>query len=65
MTYTDTSGYPVPMTQKAKKQISLFIEPEDLNRLQALSALTLAPVGALIRAAIKNYLELRKAELKK
>jgi hypothetical protein len=34
-----------------------------LSKLRALSVSTVAPVGALIRAAIKNYLELRKAEI--
>jgi predicted DNA-binding protein len=49
---------------KVKKQISLFVEPEQLQTLQTLSEVTLAPVGALIRAAIDDYLEKRKAEIK-
>jgi predicted transcriptional regulator len=53
--------------QQAKEQITIFVEPEDLRKLNALSRATLAPRGALIRAAIKNYLELelRKAEAKR
>jgi predicted DNA-binding protein len=53
------------MAQKAKKQISLFVEPDQLQKLQTLSDVTLAPVGALIRAAIDDYLEKRKSELKR
>jgi predicted DNA-binding protein len=47
-----------------KAQISLFVAPEDLSQLKTLSEQTLAPVGALIRDAIRKYLELRKSELK-
>jgi hypothetical protein len=63
LTGTCTLDYPVPMP-KVKKQISLFVEPEQLQTLQTLSEVTLAPVGALIRAAIDDYLEKRKAEIK-
>jgi hypothetical protein len=56
--------YHVPMA-KVKKQISLFVEPDQLQKLQTLSDVTLAPVGALIRAAIDDYLEKRKVEIKK
>jgi len=49
---------------KAKKQISLFVEPDQLQKLQTLSEITLAPVGALIRAAIDDYLEKRKSEIR-
>lgn len=53
------------MTEKEKKkQITISVSPAELGRLQLLSDRTLAPVGALIRAAITNYLELRKAEIK-
>ena len=48
-----------------KKQISLFVDAEDLRKLQALSKATLAPVGALIRQAIQNYLDLRKGDVKR
>jgi len=47
-----------------KQQISVIVTIEQLEKLQALSAVTLAPVNALVRAAIDHYLELRKAELK-
>jgi len=65
LTGTCTLDYPVFMAQKAKKQISLFVEPDQLQKLQTLSDVTLAPVGALIRAAIDDYLEKRKSELKR
>jgi len=45
-----------------KEQVSFFVDPADLAGLRALSASTLAPVGALIRAAIKDYLAKRKVE---
>jgi hypothetical protein len=63
LTGTCTFDYPVSMA-KAKKQISLFVEPDQLQKLQTLSEITLAPVGALIRAAIDDYLEKRKSEIR-
>ena len=47
------------------KQTSLFLRPDQTERLQKLSDVTLAPVGALIRQAIDLYLEQRKKELQK
>jgi predicted DNA-binding protein len=46
-----------------KQQTSLFLDPQMHENLKELSAVTMAPVGALIRAAIADYLEKRKDEL--
>jgi predicted DNA-binding protein len=54
------------MAKQAKKQqITILLEPEQMQGLKTLSDQTLAPIAALIRDAIKKYLELRKSELKK
>jgi hypothetical protein len=45
------------------QRIAMFLDPEMHAGLKELSAVTLAPVGALIRAAIADYLEKRKDEL--
>ncbi len=44
------------------KQTSLFLKPEQTDRLQELSRITGAPVAELIRRAIDSYLEQRKKE---
>jgi predicted DNA-binding protein len=54
------------MAQKGNmKQVSIVFEPEQLARLRLLSEKTMAPLNALVRAAVNDYLEKRKAELKK
>jgi predicted DNA-binding protein len=49
---------------KTSQQISVIVTIEQLEKLRVLSANTLVPQNALVRAAIDHYLELRKAELK-
>ena len=49
--------------KKRRLQLSIIVTAEQLERLQALSASTLAPVNALVRAAIDAYLDSRKAEV--
>jgi predicted DNA-binding protein len=49
--------------KKRRLQLSVIVTEEQLGKLQALSASTLAPVNALVRAAIDAYLEQRKAEV--
>lgn len=44
--------------------ISLSVEPVQLKDLKTLSEVTGAPVAELIRRAITNYLDERKADLK-
>jgi predicted DNA-binding protein len=46
------------------KRTALFLEQEQLEGLQALSAHTGAPVAELVRRAVNAYLEHRKAEVK-
>jgi predicted DNA-binding protein len=50
--------------KKKRLQISVIVTEEQRERLQALSSATLAPVNALVRAAIDDYLAKRKAEIK-
>jgi predicted DNA-binding protein len=47
------------------KQISIVIEPEQLAKLKQLSENTMAPINALVRKAVDDYLELRKADIRK
>jgi len=49
---------------KRRLQLSVIVTEEQQAGLQALSSATLAPVNALVRAAIDDYLEKRKAEIK-
>jgi predicted DNA-binding protein len=52
------------MAQKGNmKQVSIVFEPEQLAKLKLLSEKTMAPLNALVRAAVDDYLEKRKAEL--
>jgi predicted DNA-binding protein len=52
-------------SKKKRLQLSIIVTEEQQERLQALSAATLAPINALVRAAIDDYLEKRKADFKK
>jgi predicted DNA-binding protein len=51
-------------TGKKRLQLSVIVTEAQQERLQALSSATLAPVNALVRAAIDDYLAKRKAEIK-
>jgi len=51
--------------QENKQQITLLLEPHQLQRLKAWSANTLIPVGALIRRAIDETFETHKADIPK
>ena len=54
------------MAQKGNmKQVSIVFEPEQLAKLKLLSEKTMAPLNALVRAAVDDYLEKRKAEIRK
>jgi len=54
------------MADKGKmKQVSIVFEPEQLAKLKLLSEKTMAPLNALVRAAVDDYLEKRKAEIRK
>lgn len=46
------------------QQISVIVTLEQLEKLKILSANTLVPQNALVRAAIDDYLEKRKSDLK-
>ena len=46
------------------KRTALFLKPEQVEKLQALSDKTGAPVAELIRRAIDMYLRQRAKELK-
>jgi len=46
------------------KRTALFLKAEQINKLQALSQKTGAPVAELIRRAIDMYLKERAKELK-
>ena len=46
------------------KRTALFLQEEQVKKLQALSEKTGAPVAELIRRAIDGYLVKRKKELK-
>jgi predicted DNA-binding protein len=48
----------------AMKRTALFLKEQQLERLQALSEKTGAPVAELIRRAIDKYLQERAKELK-
>lgn len=48
----------------AMKRTALFLKPEQVEKLQALSDKTGAPVAELIRRAIDMYLKERAKELK-
>lgn len=39
------------------QRLDLYVKPEQLKRLKALSAKTGAPVGELVRRAIESYLK--------
>lgn len=47
-----------------RTQLSIIVTEDQQTALQALSACTLAPINALVRAAIDDYLEKRKADWK-
>ena len=47
---------------KKRLQLSIIVTEEQRAGLQALSDATLAPVNALVRAAIDDYLQKRKVE---
>lgn len=49
--------------KKKRLQLSIIVTEEQQNGLQALSTATLAPVNALVRAAIDDYLQKRADEL--
>jgi hypothetical protein len=51
-------------TAKGMVRTALFLKPEQTQQLQTLNDLTGAPIAELIRRAIDDYLEKRKAELK-
>ncbi len=54
------------MAQKGKmKQVSIVFESEQLAKLKLLSEKTMAPLNALVRAAVDDYLEKRKVEIRK
>jgi ribbon-helix-helix protein len=54
------------MANKGKMvQISVVFEPEQLAKLKLLSERTMAPLNALVRAAVDDYLEKRKADIRK
>jgi predicted DNA-binding protein len=46
------------------KRTALFLEKEQIKKLQALSEKTGAPVAELIRRAIDKYLQERRQEIK-
>ena len=46
------------------KRTALFLKEEQLEKLQALSDKTGAPIAELVRRAIDTYLTMRKKELK-
>jgi predicted DNA-binding protein len=46
------------------KRTALFLEKEQIKKLQALSEKTGAPVAELIRRAIDKYLQERRKEIK-
>jgi hypothetical protein len=50
------------MSKENMQRIAMFIDSEMHAGLKELSAVTMAPVGALIRAAIADYLEKRRDE---
>jgi hypothetical protein len=50
---------------KKRLQISVIVTEAQQDALRILSDKTLAPVNALVRAAIDQYLEKRKAEVKR
>jgi Ribbon-helix-helix domain len=53
------------MAQKVTmKQVSVVFQPDQLAKLKQLSERTMAPLNALVRAAVDDYLEKRKGELK-
>jgi predicted DNA-binding protein len=43
---------------------AIALRRDQMEKLQALSSLTGAPVAELIRRGVDSYLEMRKAELK-
>jgi len=49
-------------TKKKRTQLSVIVSEDQQSALQALSAATMAPINALVRAAIDDYLLKRKAE---
>jgi predicted DNA-binding protein len=46
------------------KRTALFLKEQQLEKLQALSEKTGAPVSELVRRAVDSYLAMRKKELK-
>jgi hypothetical protein len=47
---------------KRQSQLSVILTDEQLAGLRALSGRTLAPMNALVRAAVTDYLQKRKTE---
>lgn len=52
-------------TAKGMVRTAMFLKPEQTEQLQTLSGLTGAPMAELIRRAIDDYLEKRRAEIKR
>jgi len=51
---------PSTPTSAMKKRTTIFLDPQQLKQLQAVSTKTGAPVSELIRRAINDYLKKRK-----
>jgi predicted DNA-binding protein len=49
---------------KGMVRTALFLKPTQVEQLQILSDLTGAPIAELIRRAIDDYLEKRRAEMR-
>jgi Ribbon-helix-helix domain len=57
-------GFMAKTSKKKRLQLSIIVTEEQQAALQALHKATLAPINALVRAAIDAYLESRKAEIR-
>jgi predicted DNA-binding protein len=55
----------VAKATKGMVRTALFLKPEQTEALQALSGVTGAPIAELVRRAIDDYLEKRKAEIRR
>ncbi|MGO8809198.1 MAG: ribbon-helix-helix domain-containing protein [Candidatus Sulfotelmatobacter sp.] len=51
--------------EKKKQQITLSIDPDQLQKLRDWSEKTMVPLAALLRRAIDETLETHKAEIKR